>query len=325
VWAQSNETMSEFTNGPPRRVALIGADGMLAQDVLKIAPAGYEIQAYRRTDLDITNLDQLRERLPSSAPDVIINCAAYTNVDDCEEHEIEATRINGAGPGYLAEVANDIGAALVHISSDYVFDGQKQAPYEESDATNPLSAYGRSKLAGEQAILQSGLKHYFILRTGWLYGPGRDNFVETILRLGAERDELRVVSDQRGSPTYSADLADAMLRLLEVEQTGTQSRQAAIGYGIYHVSNEGECSWYEFANAILAEAGHHGLAIKARDVRPITTEEYPLPATRPKYSVLSKRKYVRQTSHSLPNWRDGLARYMAYVHGADAALQGTQQ
>lgn len=317
--------MSEITDGTPCRVALIGAESMFAQAVLKIAPAGYEIQAYRRADLDITSLDQLREKLLSSAPNVIVNCAAYTNVDDCEEHEIEATRINGAGPGYLADVANDIGATLVHISTDYVFDGQKQAPYEESDATNPLSAYGRSKVAGEQAILQSGLKKYLILRTGWLYGPGRGNFVETMLRLGAERDELRIVADQRGSPTYAEDLGDAIFRLLDVEQTVTRSKQAAIGYGIYHLSNEGECSWYEFARAILAEARHHGMAIQATEVLPIMTEEYPRPATRPKYSVLSKGKYVRITSDILPDWRDGLARYMACVHGTDAAQQGSQK
>jgi dTDP-4-dehydrorhamnose reductase len=158
-----------------------------------------------------------------------------------------------------------------------------------------------------------------------LYGPGSGNFVETILRLGAERDQIRVVADQRGSPTYTDDLAEAIFRLLEAGQNGTQSQRSAAGYGIYHFSNEGDCSWHEFATTILAEAREFGMKLGACEVIPITTEEYPLPATRPKYSILSKRKYIRATSAEVPDWHDGLARYMASRHNAGAASRGAQR
>ncbi len=288
---------------------------MLAQSVRERAPPAFDVRGYTRTELDVTNPAQLADALLACAPEVIINCSAYTKVDDCETHEAEATLINGAGPGLLANIANDLDATLVHVSTDYVFDGSGQRPYRESDATNPQSAYGRSKLAGEQAIRGSGLERYFILRTSWLYGPGGRNFVATMLRLGGEREQLRVVADQRGTPTYTGDLADAMFRLLEAEQGESGSAHPGIEYGIYHVANEGECTWHEFAGAILDAAGNSGLDMKAREVVPIATDEYPVPAERPKYSVLSKDKLAEATGHRMPHWRDGLARYMAVHRG----------
>jgi dTDP-4-dehydrorhamnose reductase len=231
-------------------------------------------------------------------PEVIVNCAAYTNVDGCETDEETANLVNGKGPGYLAEAAKGLGATLVHISTDYVFDGTKGSPYTEEDAPNPRSAYGRSKLLGEQAILQSGLEKFFIIRTSWLYGPGGKNFVETIARLAREREELRIVADQVGSPTLTDDLARAIFGLLK-----------AGAFGIYHFADEGECSWYEFGEAIVAHLRKAGAPLKMKRILPIATHEYPLPATRPAYSVFSKEKYRRVAGATVPHWRESLEVY----------------
>jgi dTDP-4-dehydrorhamnose reductase len=198
-----------------RKFALVGSNGMLALKVCEQASAaGYEVVGFDLPNFDITNRVQVLSEMERVQPAIIVNCAAYTNVDGCESQETLATLVNGAGAGNLAHVARALGATLVHISTDYVFDGNKAGPYVEEDTTGPQSAYGRSKLAGEQAILASGLERYFIIRTSWLYGPGGKNFVETILRLATERDELRIVADQVGSPTFTGDLAAAIFSLL---------------------------------------------------------------------------------------------------------------
>lgn len=313
VSGESSREIRPAEAGVPRLVALTGSNGMLGTTVRDRAPAGYDFLAYSRHQLDITNLDHLRSRLIPAAPEIIINCAAYTDVDACEDSEAEATVINGAGPANLAAIARELGAVLVHISTDYVFDGLKRVPYIESDPTNPLSAYGRSKLAGERAMIDSGLRSYFIVRTGWLYGPGRGNFVTTMLRLGAEREELRVVADQRGSPTFTVDLADAIFYLLDSTGSVESTADPATPYGIYHFSNEGECSWHEFAQAIIDEAWQRRMPLRVRRVTAIGTKDYPTPAKRPPYSVLAKSKYVESTRRSVPHWRDGLARYMETV------------
>jgi dTDP-4-dehydrorhamnose reductase len=225
-------------------------------------------------------------------------------VDGSEANEGEALQVNGAGPGYLAEAVADLGATLVHVSTDYVFPGDKSSPYREDDPTGPVSAYGRSKLAGEEAILSSGLTKYFIVRTSWLYGPGGKNFVETILRLAGEREELRIVADQFGSPTYTEDLAKAVFNLLE------SAKDHGI-YGTYHFSNDGSCSWHEFADRIVSLARSNNLPVKAERLLPIGTEDYPLPAKRPAYSVFSKLKYEKTTGESVPNWQDSLDKYFA--------------
>ncbi len=286
-----------------KRLALIGANGMLARKVRELAPFDYEVSNYDLPEFDLTNSPQVLDEIVRLQPAVIVNCAAFTNVDGCESQEELATRVNGAGPGYLAAAAKEVGAVLVHISTDYVFAGDKGTPYLESDPTAPLSAYGRSKLAGEDAIIASGLTRYFILRTSWLYGPGGKNFVETMLRLAAERDELRVVADQIGSPTYTGDLAQGIFHLLALPASSKN-------YGFYHFSNLGETSWHGFAEEIINQARILGVPCKVKRVVPIMTSDYPLPATRPAYSVFAKEKYLQRTGALVPDWQESLNLYL---------------
>lgn len=288
-------------------VALIGANGMLARMVRERAPQGYFLHLFDLPEFDLTDRDQVLEVLTRLSPDVIINCAAFTNVDGAETERDLAMAVNGTAVSTLAEAAIMIDATLVHVSTDYVFDGSKAGPYVESDQTNPQSVYGETKSSGEQSITASDLTKFFIIRTSWLYGPGGNNFVETILRLAGERDELRIIADQVGSPTYTADLADAIFRLHTIA-TKPQSMIPS-PYGIYHFANEGSCSWYEFACAIVEEGRKHGLPLKVREIYPISTEEYPLPATRPTNSVFDKAKYRAISGAPIPDWRESLHTY----------------
>ena len=300
-------------------LALIGANGMLAQAILQTVPDCYEVHCYDLPEFNMTDREQVLSTLDSLRPDIVINCAAFTNVDGCETQEDLAVQVNGTAVGFLAEAVRRIDATLVHISTDYVFDGNKREPYLEEDKVAPQSAYGRSKLVGEQAILGSGLKKYFIVRTSWLYGPGGNNFVETMIRLAAEREELRIVSDQIGSPTFTHDLAEAIFNLLKLtdhsspvtrHSSRTLSSPVTAPYGLYHFSNSGQCSWHQFAEEIIALARQLDLPVKTQVVQPIATEEYPLPAKRPAYSVFSKEKYQRMTGAAVPEWRDSLALYL---------------
>ncbi len=289
------------------KVALIGANGMLAQMVRERAPQGCSLHLFDLPEFDLADHDEVHEMLTKLVPDVIINCAAYTNVDGAETEQALAMEINGAAVGYLSKAALAVDATLVHISTDYVFDGKKVGAYSEADETCPVSVYGVSKLSGEQALVNTGLKKYFILRTSWLYGPGGSNFVETILRLAADRDELRIIHDQIGSPTYTGDLADAIFSLLSIEASPQST--APDPHGVYHFANEGSCSWYEFACAIVEEGRSQKLPIKVREIYPINTSEYPLPATRPANSVFDKTKYKALTGQEVPLWRDSLHTY----------------
>jgi len=281
---------------------------MLATAFRKLAPDDYRLHCYDLPEFDLTRRDQVLQ-LAEAAPEIILNCAAFTNVDGCETQQEIAFQVNGEGPGLLAELAARIGATLVHISTDFVFDGNRSTPYTEEDQPAPLSVYGASKRSGEQRILDSGLRKYFILRTSWLYGAGGNNFVETILRLAGERERLTIVADQRGTPTWTEDLARAVLALVQTDQ-----------YGIYHYSNAGECSWYEFAEAIIAEAEKAGVPLKASAIVPIPTEDFPLPATRPKYSVLAKDKIVTVTGVEIPAWPTSLHNY--FLHRAKGETCG---
>jgi dTDP-4-dehydrorhamnose reductase len=262
-----------------------GAAGMLGREVVRAA-ADHELVALTRGDLDITDREAVERTIAEARPDVVINCAGFTDVDCAEAEEGAATLLNGDAAGYLAAAA----PAIVHPSTDYVFDGSKHTPYVESDPTGPRSAYGRSKLAGEQAVTAANARH-FLVRTSWLFGAGGRNFVDTMLGLAGERDELKVVDDQVGCPTFAGHLAGALVKLAEGD-----------AYGIHHVAGAGECSWFDFATEIFRRA--------EVDVRlvPCTTEEFPRPAPRPAYSVLGSE---RADAPRLPSWRDGLAAYLA--------------
>jgi dTDP-4-dehydrorhamnose reductase len=279
---------------------------MLAHKVIETADCADRLILLDLPEFDITDRSLVLSLIGQIDPDIIINCAAYTQVDKCEAEEALALKVNADGARFLAEAALATDAVLVHISTDYVFSGESAQPYAEEDPTGPLSAYGRTKLKGEQAILNSGLKRFFILRTSWLYGPGGPNFVETILRLAKEREELKIVADQIGSPTYTGDLAKAIFTLLESEADDQKKL-----YGIYHFSNSGDCSWYDFATEIVARAKDFGLEVKLNAIKPITTEEYPLPAVRPAHSVFNKSKYEAVAKEPIPQWQISLKNYLA--------------
>jgi dTDP-4-dehydrorhamnose reductase len=248
---------------------------MLGQDVARITP---EAVAFTRAQLDVTDREAVQRAI--GRDDTVINCAAWTDVDGAEEHEDEAMRVNRDGARNLAEAAG----VVVYVSTDYVFDGGKREPYLPSDPVNPMTAYGRTKLAGECATAEANPRHH-IVRTSWVFGPGSGNFVETILRLARERDTLRVVDDQVGKPTYTGHLAPALVELSSSED-----------YGIHHRAGGGQCSWFEFAREIVSKAG------VACEVQPCTTEEFPRPAPRPAYSVLA--------GGDLPVWQEGLDAYL---------------
>jgi len=292
---------------PKIKLALIGSNGMLAQAVTKLAPAEYEVIPFDLPEFDMTDPELVEQVLTDVMPDVIVNCAAYTQVDKCESEEVLALKVNAQGPANLAAAAKTLDAVLIHISTDYVFDGSKTVPYVEMDKTCPQSAYGRTKLAGEQAIIDSSLERYFIIRTSWLYGPGGPNFVETMLRLGAECEELGIVDDQCGSPTYTYDLVNAIFNLLAIDNGSSITDHRL--YGLYHFSNSGECSWYDFACEIFRQARENGMFLKVKKVTPIATTEYPVLAQRPAYSVFSKEKYIQGTEAVVPEWQSSLREY----------------
>lgn len=281
------------------KVLVTGALGMLGHDLIPgLKRAGHEAIAcdLRASDgvvpLDITDLAAVRRVFEEVRPDAVMNCAAYTNVDAAESDEALAYRINAGGSWNLALACQALDIPLLYVSTDYVFDGNKGTAYDEYDATNPQGVYGRSKRAGEVHVQQLCRKHY-IVRTAWLYGHGGKNFVETILKAGAERPELKVVNDQWGCPTSTADLAQAMVRLIESDR-----------YGTYHVTGQGACTWFEFAQEILKLGG------MATPVLPQTTEELNRPAPRPTYSVLHNRGLEMSGLGLLPDWRESLMSYI---------------
>jgi dTDP-4-dehydrorhamnose reductase len=278
------------------RILITGAGGMLGQDVGRAAMAGgHEPVTLPRAELDIGDADAVSAAVAAAAPDAVINCAAWTNVDGAEESEQAAHTVNGRGAGHVARAAAAAGAWTVHVSSDYVFDGRKREPYLESDPVGPLSAYGRSKLAGEDAVADAAPDCHTTVRSAWLFGVDGKCFPKTIRRLAAEREQLSIVADQVGCPTFTGHLAPALIQLATERPLG-----------VLHVAAEDQCSWCEFAQAIVAASGLNC------DIRPITTEEYPLPATRPAYSVLRSERGAPR----LPGWGDGLAQFQALTAGA---------
>ena len=270
---------------------MAGAGGMLGRDFMIAArERGYDVIGLDHGALDITDPAAAEWAISQYDPDVVVNCAAYTDVDGAESDERGAMRVNDEGAALLASAAASIGARIVQPSSDYVFDGSSRRPYRESDMTGAISAYGRSKLAGETSVAVANPRH-FIVRASWLFGIGGKNFVETMLRLGEERPEVLVVSDQVGCPTYTRHLGEGITELLERND-----------YGIHHMAADGQCSWYEFAQEIFDQAG-----VECR-VMGGTTEMLARPAPRPAYSVLGTE---RPDAIRLPHWRQGLADYLA--------------
>jgi dTDP-4-dehydrorhamnose reductase len=275
------------------RLLVTGAAGMLGRDVVAAAgDAGHEVAALARAELDITDADAVRAAIATARPDAVINCAAWTDVDGAEAAEPAATAVNGDGAGHVTAAAADAGAHVVHVSSDYVFDGEATEPYTEGAPTAPRSAYGRSKLAGEHAVTRAGGRSA-IVRASWLFGPHGKNFVDTMRRLGAERDELAVVDDQVGCPTYTGHLAPALVTIAERGLTG-----------VMHVAGGGRCSWFELAVATFEETG---LACR---VRPQSTADAGRPAPRPAFSALTS---TRGDAPVLPPWREGLRAHLARV------------
>ncbi len=283
-------------NESDRFFVVLGAGGMLGTALsaaLRRRPG--RVAALTRADLDLTDGDAVRARLADLRPDVVFNCAAFTRVDECESNEPAAMRINADAPGAVAQTARGLNARFVHLSTDYVFAGDRPAPYRESDPPGPpeaLCVYGRSKLLGEQQVAAAGGR-WLIVRTSWLFGPAGPNFVATILKLARTRPELRVVDDQRGRPTYASDLADALIGLCE---RGAE--------GIVHVANAGACTWFEFAREIVRRAG------LATPVHPCRTEEFPRPARRPANSVLDTTRFEHLAGRRLRPWADALADYL---------------
>lgn len=278
------------------KILLAGINGQLGQELHPMLVKLGDVTWVDRETLDLSQPDMIRQVIAEVKPDLIVNACAYTAVDKAESEPDLAMAVNGSGVGILAEEAHKLGARLIHVSTDYVFDGSQSHPYQETDPTNPIGVYGKSKLAGEEAIQQVG-GDYIIVRTAWVYGVGGvGNFVKTMLRLGSSRDELRVVTDQVGSPTWAKDLAEVIVCMI---QNSPES-------GIYHYTNSGVCSWYDFAIAIFEEAKALGFPLQVQRVVPITTAEYPTPAKRPAYSVLSHRKISAVIGTHPPHWRQSL-------------------
>jgi dTDP-4-dehydrorhamnose reductase len=287
------------------RILILGSTGQLGRELQRSFSDYGEVIARGRETVDFSGEDQLRSAVRTASPDVILNAAAYTAVDRAESEPDLAMAVNGHAPGVLAEEANRLGALFVHYSTDYVFDGTKAGAWEETDAPNPLNVYGASKLAGERAVEQVGGKH-LIFRTSWVYGPHGKNFLLTMLRLGKERDLLKVVDDQVGAPTTSIALADATRSIVASIFEG-RCGSAESWAGVYHMTCGGSVSWRGFADAIFARA-QNLLGGRRPATAPIPTSEYPTPARRPQNSVLSNKKLNAAFGVQLPSWGDALDR-----------------
>lgn len=293
-------------------IVLFGKSGILGSYFFKLL-AGYdelELFAYDKESLDITDLQSVKTVFEKVKPFFVINCAAYTAVDDCETNLDTALLVNSSAVGEIAKLCNEYGSILIHFSTDYVFDGQNSSGYSENSAPSPINAYGRSKLEGEKNVI-STLPNHYIVRTSWLYGENGKNFVDTMLKLAEEKDELNVVNDQFGAPTYAKDLAEAVLenfvepylknadtheRWLDVKKDVFKECPA---FGIYHLTNSGSCSWHEFALGIFEASG------KNIKVNPVSSDEFKRPAKRPSYSILLNEKLPH-----LKSWQDGLKNYL---------------
>jgi dTDP-4-dehydrorhamnose reductase len=302
------------------KILLTGKTGQVGRELDRLLPQLGEVVALDRQQLDLARPAEIRRIIREVQPGLIVSAAAYTAVDLAEKEEAIARAINADAPAVLAAEAKKVGAALVHYSTDYVFDGSKRTPYEEDDPPNPINAYGRTKLAGEQAIRESGVPH-LIFRTEWVYAKQGRNFLLTILKLATQREELRIVSDQIGAPTSSRAIAHATIQILvQIFAPGPKRPSWPDVSGTYHMTAAGQASWYEFAKAILeqasqADAKSAWLAaataarpLIAQRIIPIPSLEYPAPARRPAYSVLSTARLAKTFGVQLPDWRTQLHR-----------------
>ena len=286
---------------------ITGANGQVGYCLTQQLQDEHEILAVGRNELDITDQSAVKKAIENFCPNVIINAAAHTAVDRAET-EIELSKaINVKGPQYLAEAAKSVGAAILHISTDYVFDGQRAGKYKESDATDPQGVYGRTKLEGEQAVAAANDK-FIVLRTAWVFGEHGNNFVKTMLRLAKTRDTLGVVADQVGGPTYAGDIAKALIQIAEKIIAGEK-----VEYGVYHLTGEPYVSWYEFAKAIFAEAVSQNVLEKSPLINAITTADYPTPAKRPANSCLDLTKIQQVFGIQPSDWQKALKNIKAYA------------
>ncbi|MEG3438376.1 dTDP-4-dehydrorhamnose reductase [Pannus brasiliensis CCIBt3594] len=284
------------------KILLIGARGQVGRELQFTLPPLGEVINIGREELDLTDGEGIRALVRATRPEILVNASAYTAVDKAESEVELAYAVNAEAPKILAEEAGRCGARFLHISTDYVFDGRQNTPYRETDPVNPLSVYGKTKLQGEEFIREID-PNSIVLRTAWVYGiHGKSNFVKTMIRLGKEREELKVVMDQVGSPTLAKDIADAIAVLLK--NTDTPG-------GIYHFTDSGVASWFDLARTVFDEAKTLGIPLKIQRVIPITTAEYPTPAVRPAYSVLSGQKIHDRLGYIPPYWRDSLTSMMA--------------
>lgn len=302
----------DWANLPERRgprLLVLGRSGQLGTALARCATRDARIVCVGRPELDIADRSSIDRAIARHDPDVIVNAAAYTAVDRAEGDPEGAMAVNALGAGNAAAAAHTAGLPIVHISTDYVFSGRKRTPYVETDATDPINVYGRSKLAGERAVAAANPAHA-ILRTGWLYAPWGTNFARTMLRLARERGEVRVVADQFGTPTFVPHLADVVIAVAAALRAGRDDGN----YGVFHVTAPGRASWADFAERIFAVCGPMGLG--AAVVKRIATEEYPTPAARPAYSVLSSQKIGTVFGVALPDWKVGVAAF------ADACREG---
>ncbi|HEC62000.1 MAG TPA: dTDP-4-dehydrorhamnose reductase [bacterium] len=280
---------------------VVGCRGLLGREVVRHLQSAGESHIGTDVEADISDADVLWSFLRGRKPSWIINCAAYTAVDKAEDNQDAVYRVNFEGPRNLAAIAQENGSTMIHVSTDYVFDGEGSFPYTEDQPVDPVGVYGKSKAEGEKAVADE-LESHYIVRTAWLFGKHGTNFVHTMLRAMNERDSVGVVSDQRGSPTYAVDLASTLVAIA--------ARGEPIPYGIYHYTNEGETTWYEFAQSIYTEGQQRGLIQGNCVIQPIHTSEFPTKSKRPAYSVLSKDKTRRALGLIIPSWRDALCRFL---------------
>ena len=277
------------------KILITGSNGMLGHDLIEALKDNHELVLTTSRTLDITDKEQVFDFISQNKPDIVINSAAYTDVDGCEENQDLAYSVNGEGVKNLAFACREADSALLHISTDYIFNGENTRPWVEDDEIGPISVYGKSKLKGEQAILEI-LDKFFIVRTAWLYGVNGRNFPKTMLELAENHSQITVVYDEVGTPTYTPDLANAISQLIETEH-----------YGIYHITNSGSCSWCEFARYIFEVVG------KDVEVIPVTAAEFARPAPRPHYSVLENRNWIKKGFEPLRSYKEAIKEYIGLI------------